>query len=268
MQAPAQPVDEAFRLQALRSLALLDTRPEPAFEAIVALGCRLFDVPTCLISLVDENRQWLKARVGLSEQETSRDVSFCGHAILLKEPLVILDTHQDERFADNPLVTGEPRIRFYAGCPLWLPNGYCIGTVCLISPQPRLAVAAHEITTLKQLGVMAMTAITARAVRQEADHALHRLDRLETLFHLAPQPMAFTDQQGQVVMANPAFTQLHADGLLDGWQLPGRLRIPDEVLAMPTLLTWGEVEQNLPMGGKLSIARDFDGFLITGYRGG
>jgi GAF domain-containing protein len=137
MQEPALPANEDERLQALRQLLILDTPPEERFDRIVAFAAQEFDMPIALISLVDAQRQWFKARVGLDAEETGRDVSFCAHAILTDETMVVPDTAHDLRFADNPLVTGGPGIQFYAGAPLKLPDGQNIGTLCIIDQQPR-----------------------------------------------------------------------------------------------------------------------------------
>lgn len=134
--APALAHD-AERLDALRALLILDTPPEERFDRITAFAAREFEVPIALVSLVDQNRQWFKSRVGLDACETPRDISFCGHAIVSPETLVVTDAPSDPRFADNPLVTGPPHIRFYAGAPLVLPEGHIVGTLCLISPRPR-----------------------------------------------------------------------------------------------------------------------------------
>ncbi|HAU13336.1 MAG TPA: hypothetical protein DCS92_06485, partial [Gammaproteobacteria bacterium] len=117
MVAP-KPEDEERRLQALRDYDVLDTGAEAVFNDIVHMVSAICNVPIALVSLVDAERQWFKARVGLDAQETSRDLAFCAHAILCKGPLVVENTLDDERFSDNPLVTGEPGIRFYAGVPL------------------------------------------------------------------------------------------------------------------------------------------------------
>lgn len=131
------PDDDADRLVALRRLLILDTPPEERFDRIVSFAAREFDVPIVLVSLVDAHRQWFKAMVGLDVCETGRDISFCGHAITSDNVLVVVDALADPRFTDNPLVTGEPHIRFYAGAPLVLPGGHRIGTLCLISKTPR-----------------------------------------------------------------------------------------------------------------------------------
>lgn len=115
--APARPTDELERLAALRALHVLDTASEERFDRVTRLVTRLFQVPIAYVSMVDENRQWFKSRIGIAAHETSRDISFCGHAILQDETLVIPDALGDPRFATNPQVTGEPWVRFYAGQP-------------------------------------------------------------------------------------------------------------------------------------------------------
>jgi GAF domain-containing protein len=129
--------NEDQRLAMLRDLLVLDTPPEERFDRITRFAAEQFDVPIALISLVDENRQWFKSRIGLDACETSRDISFCAHALAANAPLVIEDAAQDERFHDNPLVTGAPFIRFYAGAPLELEPGIVLGTLCLIDHAPR-----------------------------------------------------------------------------------------------------------------------------------
>lgn len=137
MKRPDTPQEEQARLETLRSLSILDTPPEERFDRLARMAKRLFGVPIALVSLVDENRQWFKSCLGLSMSETSRDISFCGHAILGNDMFIIPDTLADERFADNPLVLNDPYIRFYAGCPLRAPNGRKLGTLCIIDRQPR-----------------------------------------------------------------------------------------------------------------------------------
>jgi diguanylate cyclase (GGDEF)-like protein len=137
MLVPPIPANESTRLSTLRALSILDTHAEERFDRLTRLAKRLFGVPIALVSLVDENRQWFKSCVGLPINETSRDISFCAHAILHDDILMVPDTLMDKRFHDNPLVTGEPGIRFYAGCPLTVPNGSKLGTLCLIDVNPR-----------------------------------------------------------------------------------------------------------------------------------
>lgn len=137
MKEPERPLDETMRLVSLHSLRLLDSAPEDRFDRITQMAKRLYDVDICLVSLVDTDRQWFKSRQGLAACQTGRDVSFCGHAILEETAFVIKDTLEDARFADNPLVAGEPHIRFYAGYPVHGPHGHRIGTLCLIDRLPR-----------------------------------------------------------------------------------------------------------------------------------
>ncbi|WP_025111494.1 diguanylate cyclase [Pseudomonas sp. H1h] len=137
MLAPEKPANEQARVATLRGLNVLDSAPEERFDRLTRLARRVFDVPIALVSLVDTNRQWFKSCVGLDASETGRDVSFCGHAILGDQILHISDAAQDERFHDNPLVTGAPGIRFYAGCPLQVSDGSKLGTLCLIDTKPR-----------------------------------------------------------------------------------------------------------------------------------
>ena len=127
---------ETSRLAALAALDLLDTRPEPRFDRFTRLAAMTFGVPIALISLVDNERQWLKSRCGLDVEETPRSVAFCSHAVAQREMLVVEDAAQDPRFAGNPLVTGDPHIRFYAGQPVYC-DGQAIGTLCIVDRNPR-----------------------------------------------------------------------------------------------------------------------------------
>lgn len=172
---PPVPANERERLQTLRDLDLLDTPPEERFDRITRIARQLFSVPIALVSLVDDNRQWFKSRQGLDATETPRDISFCGHAIIDRDPLIVTDALNDARFADNPLVCDAPNIRFYAGCPISAPNGQRIGTLCLIDEQPRefndeqqarlreLAMMVEdELSTLAQITVDRVTGLSNR----------------------------------------------------------------------------------------------------------
>lgn len=131
------PTNEPERIQALCSFGILDTPAEPAFDRITALATRLFDVPIAIVSLIDEERQWFKSCVGFNTNQTDRKIAFCAHVVFLGELLVVEDAHNDPRFFDNPLVTEEPKIRFYAGAPLRTQDGYILGTLCLLDRVPR-----------------------------------------------------------------------------------------------------------------------------------
>jgi len=163
MLAAPIPADDKERLAALRALLILDTPPEERFDKIVQFAATEFDMPIALLSLIDENRQWFKAIVGLDVCETGRDISFCGHAILQPDIFVIPDARADERFADNPIVTGEPYVIFYAGAPLQLASGFTVGTLCLIDRKPRQLDATELaiLTTLRDLLLEEMEAAHA-----------------------------------------------------------------------------------------------------------
>ena len=131
------PQNETKRLKVLWQYEVLDTVPEEVFDDLTELAARICEAPIALISLVDENRQWFKSKVGVTVSETSRDVSFCAYAIAQSDLFIVPDATQDKRFASNPLVTSEPKIRFYAGAPLITPDGHALGTLCVIDKVPR-----------------------------------------------------------------------------------------------------------------------------------
>jgi diguanylate cyclase (GGDEF)-like protein len=160
MKTPNTPKNETARLKTLHSLNVLDTSAEERFDRLTRIAKRMFDVPIALVSLVDENRQWFKSCIGLSVNETPRDISFCGHAILGDEVFVIPDTTKDERFIDNPLVTDEPNIRFYAGCPLRFVDGSVLGTLCIIDQKPR-TLSKDDLDALKDLASTAERELAA-----------------------------------------------------------------------------------------------------------
>lgn len=170
VQKPEKPQDEQDRLAALRSYGILDTVPEAAYDDIARIAAQICGMPIALVSLVDEERQWFKARVGLDVEETPRDRAFCAHAILEPEELMVVeDAARDPRFADNPLVTGSPGIRFYAGAPLVNSEGHALGTLCVIDREPgRLSADQQE----------ALEALARQVVSQlELRRALASLER-------------------------------------------------------------------------------------------
>lgn len=203
MQKPPMPADEDARLRSLRALGVLDSPPEERFDRITRLAMLAVDVPIALVSLVDANRQWFKSCQGLDATQTGRDVSFCGHAILSDEPLIVEDAFQDERFADNPLVTGEPRVRFYAGFPLSDGEGHKLGTLCVIDHEPRqLTPQLRQL--LSELASMAETELTSIA-REEALlrlDAIHR--RLEATTEAIDEGLITADWTGHIVAVNRA----------------------------------------------------------------
>ena len=188
MQAPAKPKNELKRLEALRSLNILDTLAEERFDRLTRLARRIFDVPIALVSLVDEDRQWFKSCIGLNTAETARELSFCGHAILQDDVFVVEDTLLDGRFADNPLVTDEPNIRFYAGCPINYLHGYKLGTLCLLDTKPRKFNEADQ-KLLEELTELVEREITA--VELATMDTLTGVSNRRGLMNLATHALAF-----------------------------------------------------------------------------
>lgn len=151
---------EEMRLDALRSYQILDTGPHPSFDAITQAASLAFNMPMAVISLTDETRQWFKSATGIDGREADRETSFCNHTIEGEEPMIVEDTHEDPRFAENPNVTGPLSVRFYAGMPLIDHEGFALGTLCLIDTRPR-SLNADQVALLKSLAQCVMTAITA-----------------------------------------------------------------------------------------------------------
>jgi PAS domain S-box-containing protein len=146
MIAPPRAINEAARLEALLRYQVLDTLPELALDDLTALAAYVCEVPIALISLVDDQRQWFKSSIGFTASCTPRDISFSGHAILQSDLFIVPDATKDERFANNPMVTGEPYIRFYAGAPVLSPDGQALGSLCVIDRVPReLSVRQREV---------------------------------------------------------------------------------------------------------------------------
>ena len=163
MIEPLIPSNEKERLASLYNLGILDTPTEERFDRITQTAKEIFDVPIALITIIDVNRQWFKSCIGLDIKETPRGVSFCGHAILQKEPFIIPDATKDERFADNPLVTGSPHVIFYAGIPIATIDGNNVGTLCIIDNKPR-EFSKQQINLLKNLAAWAEIELNSKNV--------------------------------------------------------------------------------------------------------
>jgi signal transduction histidine kinase len=173
------PADEQERLAALKRLRILDTGPEQEYDDFTLLASRICGTPIALISLLDETRQWFKSRVGLDAPETPRDLAFCAHAIAdPTEVLIVGDAADDPRFLDNPLVTGEPRIRFYAGVPLVTPEHHALGTLCVIDDRPR-DLESSQVTALRALARQLAGRLELRAAHAELAGRNAELERLQ-----------------------------------------------------------------------------------------
>ncbi len=204
-------MSELERLRSLRAYDILDTPPEASFDRITSLAARLFGVPTVLISIIDEERQWFKSCYGFSTRETSRDLSFCHHAILSSEVMIVEDAREDPRFRSNALVTGEPFIRFYAGAPLIAQDGHALGTLCLIDQVPR-GLSEDERARLTELAAMVMESLelrlAGRRLRRAEAHTRAQSEAHKALSRLVTQ---------MVASAELAIISVDCAGLILSW---------------------------------------------------
>lgn len=209
------PPNEKERLELLHALELLDSPPEAPFDRITRLVARALGVPIALFSLVDDERQWFKSRVGIDASETSRDVAFCAHTITQKQPLVVADALQDERFADNPLVAGAPHIRFYAGVPIVSSDGLALGTLCAVDQQPR-ELSAAELEMLCDLADILSQEVQQRELLLHARTQLQKSDslllnheaRYRAMFELALVGIAIVAPDGAWLSINNALCEI------------------------------------------------------------
>jgi diguanylate cyclase (GGDEF)-like protein/PAS domain S-box-containing protein len=214
MKAPIA-LYETERLQALRSLEILDTPAEASLDRITRLVARVLNVPIALVTLVDEKRQWFKSRVGIEIFETSRDDAFCAHAILQDEPMVVPDAMRDARFSDNLLVTQSPHIRFYAGVPIRTSQGHAVGTLCAIDERPRI-LTIEELNTLSDLADMVSREMQLREnlmlVRTQAKKSDDLFEASEaayrSMFELASVGIALVAPDGNWISVNQALCDL------------------------------------------------------------
>ena len=160
MNAPL-PENEIERLAALRSYQILDTPPDREFDLLTTLASQICATPIAMMSLVDEHRQWFKSKIGVNISETRRDIAFCAHAILQRDVMEVDDASADKRFADNPLVTSSPHIRFYAGAPLVTKEGCALGVMCVLDRKPR-KLSNEQRTGLSMIGQLAMVILDFR----------------------------------------------------------------------------------------------------------
>lgn len=176
------PLNEKGRLAALQSLDILDTTGEKEFDELVSLAAYIWETPIALISFIDADRQWIKSGIGFEQANILRDVSFCSHTILSNSIFVVGDTSCDNRFSNNPLVTGDPHIRFYAGMPLVTADGYSVGTLCVMDREPR-QISTHQNQILKTLANLVMRQIEIKKISSERVHIEEQLREKTILFN-------------------------------------------------------------------------------------
>jgi GAF domain-containing protein len=174
---PAKPANEQQRLATLRGYEILDTEPEAAFDDLTLLASYVCQTPVALISLIDADRQWFKSKIGVSVTETSRDIAFCATAILQPDVFVVPDTSQDERFAENPLVVSEPKVRFYAGATL-MTDGQALGTLCVVDRVPR-ELSPEQLEALRALSRQVLAQLELRRNLMRLERSLAARDRAE-----------------------------------------------------------------------------------------
>lgn len=200
MKTPEIPSNERERIAALDSLNVLDTPPEADFDAITSLAAHLLEVPIALVSLVDVDRQWFKSHCGLEVTETPRDVSFCGHVVAGGDLMVVPDAQEDRRFFDNPLVTGAPHVRFYAGVPLVMTDGFVVGTLCVIDHRPR-ELSALQITLFQGLARQVVAQLELRRQSKLAREG----QVVRSVLENTPMMVAFWDRDQVCRFANRAY---------------------------------------------------------------
>lgn len=193
--------NEHERLKALREYAVLDTLSEPALDDITALAATICGAPIAMVSLVDEHRQWFKSKIGIEVKETARDISFCGHAVQQRELFIVPDALADERFADNPLVTGDPGIRFYAGAPLINPDGAVIGALCVIDHVKRNLTSEQK----QSLRVLARQVMTHLELRRQTCKLVESEERLHLVTDNALVGLVIVDRDRRYTYANNAY---------------------------------------------------------------
>lgn len=177
MAAPT-PAVEAARIAALNRYAILDSEPEESFDDLVILAAHVCKTPMALLSLVDDHRQWFKSKVGVQVKETPREISVCAHAIEQSELFIVPDLLEDARFRENPMVVGEPRIRFYAGAPLVNEDGFALGTLCVVDREPRV-LDEEQKDALRALSRLALRQMELRKNLQLLKEALNDRTREE-----------------------------------------------------------------------------------------
>lgn len=247
---------ELSRLAALLRYEILDTPDESAFDDFTYLASSICDTPIALVSLVDDHRQWFKSRLGLDVSETPREISFCTYTIEGQDIFEVTDAQQDPRFRNNPLVTDDPHIRFYAGAPLTSPDGYNLGTLCVIDRQPRRLTGMQR-ETLKCLSRQLMRLFEERlqAHRYAEQAALH-----QALLNSAASAMLMISADGRITKVNPTAERLfgYTEQMLVDQPLTSVLFAPDALVRRATILS-DELGETIEPGFAVLTAPLFEG---------
>lgn len=208
------PPNEAKRLKTLQALDILDTPPERRFDRLTRIAAHLMDTPIALISLVDANRQWFKSHYGLDVCETSRETSFCAHALESRSALTVPDATADVRFSDNPLVTGSPGIRFYMGIPLRGPGDYILGTLCVIDTKPR-EVSPAEVQALQDLAEVVEDELGRQELHAVSEQLQQSNQRLEAVIHNSPLAIITGNMEQRIEVWNPSAERLFGQSAVE-----------------------------------------------------
>ena len=269
MERAPIPEHEAARLAELEQYEILDTPPEEAFDGLTRLAAQICGTPIALVSLIDTNRQWFKAKVGIDAPETPRDIAFCAHAIHQSDLLIVPDTAQDPRFADNPLVTTDPNIRFYAGMPLVTPTGHAMGTLCVIDRMPK-SLTSDQMTALRILGQQVVSQLELRRRTITLEHTVARQQTIErskagllrAIDH-SLEGVAILNKDGCYTYMNPAHAEIYGYTLEElveqSWQTLYAPEWADKInrFYLPILLAqghWrGEVMGQTKSGSEISV---------------
>ncbi len=227
MLKPSIPDNDNVRLQALRALNILDTPSEERFDRLTRIAQQCLQVPIALVSLVDAERVWFKSRQGLDASETPRDISFCSHAILGTEVFVVQNTASDSRFADNPLAIAAPDIHFYAGFPLTLSNGLCVGTLCAIDHQPR-QMSAEQLAVLRDLALCVIEELERNRQQPQATELALIQSKYAAIIDSSDDAIMSKTIDGIITSFNPAAERLFDYPAQEAIGRPMAMLIPPE----------------------------------------